>query len=78
MRRGVECRAGGTGAESGGSHQSIRSVFTGDFGKPVSHLPRKLHAYTEPCADTAMRPYAELSNARSNKSIKTPSTHKYP
>ena len=61
MRRGVECRAGGTGAESGGSHQSIRSVFTGNFGKHVRHLPRKQYSYTAPRADTAVRPYAEDS-----------------
>ncbi len=61
MRRGVECRAGGTGAESGGSHQSIRSLFSGDFGKPVRHLPRKQYSYTAQRADTAVRPYAEDS-----------------
>jgi hypothetical protein len=61
MRRGVECRAGGTGAESGGSHQRIRSVFTGDFGKPARHPPRKQYSYTTQRADTAVRPYAEDS-----------------
>ena len=40
-RSGVECRAGGTGAESGVSHRMVASVFTGDFGKHVRHPHRK-------------------------------------
>ncbi len=40
-RSGVECRVGGTGAESGAGHQMVALVFTGDFGKHARHPPRK-------------------------------------
>ena len=40
-RSGVECRAGGTGAESGVSHRMVATVFTGDFGTNARHPPRK-------------------------------------
>ncbi len=37
----VECRVGGTGAESGTIHRVVLPVCTGDFGKPTRHPPRK-------------------------------------